>query len=224
MADFLIYKTSHWLDESYDSLQTFIDSYNSESLTYLQKYKIIKYLVTLVPDNQLSKIILLLVQNEVILQPKESRRSLLLKLDNLLDKWEGLSNSKKQNIRDWADDVISYITPEMIISFKEKLTNKYTSRYQRGDIVSVYPTGTIIEPPSIENKCVALRIPDLSYDNAKSYDSPLYDDQLNMVRKRKYQLLWADLPQTMKDSFIDNRFLITTRSEINPYIQEHLNG
>lgn len=45
---------------------------------------------------------------------------------------------------------------------------KWRSRLQRGDIVNVYENGTCAEQPSVDSKFVIIKIPDLSYNTAKS--------------------------------------------------------
>ena len=103
-----------------------------------------------------------------------------------------------------------------------KLEKKYNARYQKGDIVGVYPDGTIIEKPSPNSKFVALRITGLSYENAKSYTDPLMSSGHEMARRRKMQLLWNNLPQAMQDDLKNNRYLIVTKEQAIPFLKEHI--
>lgn len=147
----------------------------------------------------------------------------------------------------WMDDSNAYTTAHLriennllltsseIIQGKEELTDHYNNRYRKGDIVEVYPEGAITEKPSLNNKCVALRITGLDYETAKKYieplteidnriTNPLQSERRRIKRRRKFQLLWDDLPQVMKDQLRDERFLIVTKQKAIPYIKEHLNG
>ena len=134
----------------------------------------------------------------------------------------------------WMDDSNAYVlahtwlenrpglTPEQIMDSKERLIIKYEARYRKGDIVDIYPEGTITERPVPANKCVAIRITGLSHITVRNYLEPLVDEDGIIRRKRKFQILWDDLPQAMKDQLRDERFLIVTRAQAIPFIREHV--
>jgi len=133
----------------------------------------------------------------------------------------------------WMDDSNAYalahtwlenrpgLTSEEIIRSKDKLILKYEARYRKGDIVDIFPEGTITEKPVPENKCVAIRITGLNHVTARNYLQPLEDANGIIRRKRKFQVLWDDLPQAMKDQLRDQRFLIITKQQAQNYIEEH---
>ena len=136
----------------------------------------------------------------------------------------------------WMDDTNAYalanvwlekrsgLTSQQIIDAKDELSIKYEARYRKGDIVEIYPEGSIIEKPSPNNKCVALRITGLSHITAKNYLKPLEDENGIIRRRRKFQILWDNLPQAMRDQLRDERFLIVTRQQAIPFIKEHVIG
>lgn len=132
----------------------------------------------------------------------------------------------------WMDDSNAYalahvwienngMTAQKVIEAKQKLAIKYQARYRKGDIVEIYPEGIITEKPSLNNKCVALRITGLSHITARNYLEPLKDAQGIIRRNRKFQVLWDDLPQTMRDQLRDERFLIITKAQAISFIKEH---
>lgn len=136
----------------------------------------------------------------------------------------------------WMDDSNAYakahnrieirtdITPAEIMTLKDELSAKYSCRYRKGDIIEVYPEGRISERPSPNNKCVAIRITGLSHITARNYLEPLKDENGIMRRRRKFQILWDDLPQVMIDQLRDERFLIVTKAQAIPLIKEHIIG
>ena len=174
MCDFLIYRGPHWMDEDdggitkYEALQIFIDNYKSGTLTPAQKYRVIRRLVNMSSDVQLTKIVNLLLANGIVLKPIETKRELLNKLDFAVNNWVNLSTERKANIINWADDVIDKIPVSVVQELKNTLTIKHTGRYQQGDIVEARednaPRGS-----KEETAFIFLSISDLTFATGKQY-------------------------------------------------------
>lgn len=132
-----------------------------------------------------------------------------------------MDDSNAYALAHWRIEHDSSLKPAQIMHSKEMLNLKYERRYRKGDIIDIYPEGTITEKPSPKNKCVGIRIIGLNYETAKQYLSHLEDAQGIIRRKRKFQILWDDMPQNMKDQLRDESFLIISKSKATPFIKEH---
>lgn len=132
-----------------------------------------------------------------------------------------LDDSNAYALAHYRIEIDSSLTSAQIMKSKDVLSLKYENRYRKGDIIDIYPEGTMTETFSPNNKCVGIRIEGLAYETAKQYLSHLEDAQGVIRRKRKFQVLWDDLPQAMKDKLRDERFLITTKAKAIPFIKEH---
>jgi len=50
----------------------------------------------------------------------------------------------------------------------DKTTQKYKSRYQKGNVIQVYEDGSCTEPPAPNSKFIILKVPDLSVAEAEA--------------------------------------------------------
>lgn len=63
-------------------------------------------------------------------------------------------------------------TPEEVAKLDTKQMAKYNARYRKGDIVEVYPDGRCIEKPSPNSKMAIIKVPGLSFAEAKHLMEP----------------------------------------------------
>ena len=110
-------------------------------------------------------------------------------------------------------------------SYKANMTTaeqaEYDKQYQIGDIVEVFPDGKLSDYATAGGKFYVVRVDGLDYETAKKYQEQWNDEtgERKMIRRRKFRVRAADLPQSVKNALQSTGVYNTTWSAVKSYIR-----
>jgi hypothetical protein len=96
--------------------------------------------------------------------------------------------------------------------------------YKRGMPVIAMPDGHLWGTKETLPDFIIIKIPGLSVDKANSFIKEQTEDDLgaptiNMYRRRRWHLVWANLPQAIKDEILSTGEYTTTVAKIRNYLK-----
>ncbi len=105
---------------------------------------------------------------------------------------------------------------------------KQAVRYRRGDIVKVYLTSEIVEPPTIGTRMAFIHItgvPDVApFEDIKNILTRSIHNEVYLnrpvLRRRAWRLPNANLPQAIKNQLIATQEITVTWTQAKPYIRK----
>jgi len=99
-------------------------------------------------------------------------------------------------------------------------------RYKRGDIVGVYLSSKVPEPPSLTSRSVFIRITDVpstAIEKAKKLIREDIDANV-LIRRRQYNIDPQSLPSGIKQKLLTDREVTVTWIQAKPYLIDMKTG